>query len=159
MKFESQSHVYRSNFFLECTGCCSPMNTMDSLLSPEDIRNLVQGPSDFEWRWFPHPALVWTVISVMISSRYEMRRTCQEIVPGFFVGPVQVSKDREMLASLGITHMCVYVRRSTRPHGLWSTRRAVSVSKKKTCRDMSGHGSRDRFNIWLWRWMTTRTRI
>jgi serine/threonine/tyrosine-interacting protein len=36
-----------------------------------------------------------------------MRRTCQEIVPGFFVGPVQVSKDREMLSSLGITHMYV----------------------------------------------------
>jgi len=34
-----------------------------------------------------------------------MRRTCQEIVPGFFVGPVQVSKDREMLSNLGITHI------------------------------------------------------
>jgi len=40
--------------------------------------------------------------------RYEMRRECQEIIPGLFLGPFQVSKDLATLLSLGVTHiLCI----------------------------------------------------
>jgi hypothetical protein len=38
-------------------------------------------------------------------SRYEMRRECQEILPGLLLGPFQASKSLELLQSLQITHM------------------------------------------------------
>lgn len=37
--------------------------------------------------------------------RYEMRRECQEIIPGLLLGPFQASKSLEVLNSLGVTHM------------------------------------------------------
>jgi len=55
-------------------------------LSDEALRNLVQGPGDVEWR-------------------YEMRRECQEILPGLLLGPFQASKSLETLKSLGVTHI------------------------------------------------------
>ncbi|KAF9013338.1 protein-tyrosine phosphatase-like protein [Cyathus striatus] len=55
-------------------------------LSPEQLRNLVQGPGDIEWR-------------------YEMRRECQEILPGLYLGPFVASKNMETLRSLQITHI------------------------------------------------------
>ncbi|KAL4073131.1 protein-tyrosine phosphatase-like protein [Scleroderma yunnanense] len=55
-------------------------------LSDEHIRNLVQGPGDVEWR-------------------YEMRRECQEILPGLLLGPFQASKSLETLQSHGVTHI------------------------------------------------------
>ncbi|KAI5478966.1 hypothetical protein MNV49_004369 [Pseudohyphozyma bogoriensis] len=40
--------------------------------------------------------------------RYEMRRECQETLPGLFVGPFQPSWQRETLRQLGITHiLCI----------------------------------------------------
>jgi len=40
--------------------------------------------------------------------RYEMRRECQEIIPGLLLGPFQVSKDLATLQSLGVTHiLCI----------------------------------------------------
>jgi len=40
--------------------------------------------------------------------RYEMRRECQEIIPGLLLGPFQVSKDLQTLLSLGVTHiLCI----------------------------------------------------
>ncbi|KZP01344.1 phosphatases II [Calocera viscosa TUFC12733] len=40
--------------------------------------------------------------------RYEMRRECQEIIPGLLLGPFQVSKDLDTLLSLGVTHiLCI----------------------------------------------------
>jgi len=43
-----------------------------------------------------------------VEWKYEMRRECQMIVPGVMLGPFQVSKDREKLKSLGITHiLCI----------------------------------------------------
>ncbi|KAJ8080786.1 hypothetical protein AAF712_006787 [Marasmius tenuissimus] len=60
------------------------MNT--SQLTEEQVRNVVQGPGDVEWR-------------------YEMRRECQEILPGLFLGPFVASKSLETLKSLNITHI------------------------------------------------------
>lgn len=37
--------------------------------------------------------------------RYEMRRQCQEILPGVLLGPMQASKSLETLQKHGITHM------------------------------------------------------
>lgn len=39
--------------------------------------------------------------------RYEMRRECQEILPGLLLGPFVASKSLPTLESLGITHMSV----------------------------------------------------
>ncbi|KAF8208781.1 protein-tyrosine phosphatase-like protein [Mycena galopus ATCC 62051] len=55
-------------------------------LSEEDLKNVVQGPGDVEWR-------------------YEMRRECQEILPGLLLGPFVASKSLETLQSLQITHI------------------------------------------------------
>ncbi|KAH7885097.1 phosphatases II [Phlebopus sp. FC_14] len=55
-------------------------------LTDEVLRNLIQGPGDVEWR-------------------YEMRRECQEILPGLLLGPFQASKSLETLQSLGVTHI------------------------------------------------------
>jgi len=54
--------------------------------TPEELRNIIQGPGDVEWR-------------------YEMRRECQEILPGLLLGPFQASKSLEVLKSLQITHI------------------------------------------------------
>lgn len=55
-------------------------------LSDEHIKNLIQGPGDVEWR-------------------YEMRRECQEILPGLLLGPFQASKSLDTLQSHGVTHI------------------------------------------------------
>ncbi|KAG7088585.1 hypothetical protein E1B28_012562 [Marasmius oreades] len=57
-----------------------------SQLTDEQVRNVIQGPGDVEWR-------------------YEMRRECQEILPGLFLGPFVASKSLETLQSLNITHI------------------------------------------------------
>ncbi len=41
-----------------------------------------------------------------------MRRESQQIVPGVLLGPFQVSKDKQKLTDLGITHMYVNARRA-----------------------------------------------
>jgi len=43
-----------------------------------------------------------------IEWKYEMRRESQQIVPGVLLGPFQVSKDKQKLRDLGITHiLCI----------------------------------------------------
>lgn len=37
--------------------------------------------------------------------KYEMRRECQEIIPGLYLGPFQASKSIETLRQLGISHI------------------------------------------------------
>ncbi|KAJ7459696.1 phosphotyrosine protein [Mycena latifolia] len=59
---------------------------MNAPLSEEQLKSVVQGPGDVEWR-------------------YEMRRECQEILPGLLLGPFVASKSLETLKSLGITHI------------------------------------------------------
>jgi len=44
------------------------------------------------------------------DDRYEMRRECQEILPGLILGPLQAAKSLDILRGLGVTH--VYVLRS-----------------------------------------------
>ncbi|KAG6811372.1 hypothetical protein H0H92_007757 [Tricholoma furcatifolium] len=58
------------------------MNTAEG----QDIQSVIQGPGDVEWR-------------------YEMRRECQEILPGLLLGPFLVSKSLETLQQLNITHI------------------------------------------------------
>jgi hypothetical protein len=50
-------------------------------------------------------------------ARYEMRRECQEILPGLLLGPFQASKSLELLQGLQITHMsaCITSHSSRRP--------------------------------------------
>jgi len=55
-------------------------------MSEEQLRSVIQGPIDVEWR-------------------YEMRRECQEILPGLLLGPFVASKSLGTLLSLGVTHI------------------------------------------------------
>ena len=41
------------------------------------------------------------------DDRYEMRRECQEILPGLILGPLQAAKSLDILQRLGITHVYV----------------------------------------------------
>ncbi|KAF8967127.1 phosphatases II [Flammula alnicola] len=59
---------------------------MATAMSEEQMRSVIQGPVDVEWR-------------------YEMRRECQEILPGLLLGPFVASKSLETLVSLGVTHI------------------------------------------------------
>ncbi|KAK7048217.1 phosphatases II [Favolaschia claudopus] len=59
---------------------------MNAPLTDEQVKNVVQGPGDVEWR-------------------YEMRRECQEILPNLLLGPFVASKSLETLRSLRITHI------------------------------------------------------
>jgi hypothetical protein len=47
------------------------------------------------------PDFIW----LMDEYRYEMRRDCQEIIPGLLLGPFLVSRNKERLKQLGVTHM------------------------------------------------------
>jgi len=55
-------------------------------LTEEQVKSVIQGPGDVEWK-------------------YEMRRECQEILPGLLLGPFVASKSLETLTSLGVTHI------------------------------------------------------
>ena len=57
------------------------------------------------------PGLVFSRVLLIIFAniRYEMRRDCQEIIPGLLLGPYLVSRDLEKLRKLGITHMCASI--------------------------------------------------
>ncbi|KAF9046505.1 protein-tyrosine phosphatase-like protein [Panaeolus papilionaceus] len=55
-------------------------------LNSEQLKHIIQGPIDVEWR-------------------YEMRRECQEILPGLLLGPFVASKSLETLMKLGVTHI------------------------------------------------------
>ncbi|KAI0785219.1 phosphatases II [Abortiporus biennis] len=63
------------------------MNTVVNQMAftEEQLREMIQGPGD-EWT-------------------YEMRRQCQEILPGLYLGPLQASKSLDTLRNLGITHI------------------------------------------------------
>jgi len=77
-------------------------------MTEEERRSVVQGPGDVEWRPVIYLSFALHPINVMISyvrSRYEMRRECQEILPGLLLGPFSASKSLETLNSLDITHM------------------------------------------------------
>lgn len=73
-------------------------------LTDEPLKNLIQGPGDVEWRYALH-TLLCHGYECAPFTRYEMRRECQEIIPGLLLGPFQASKSLEVLNSLGVTHM------------------------------------------------------
>jgi len=65
------------------------MSTLQQPLSDDQLNQVILGPGDVEWR-------------------YEMRRECQQIIPGLWLGPFIVSKSMEMLKELQITHiLCI----------------------------------------------------
>lgn len=55
-------------------------------LTEDERRSVIQGPGDVEWK-------------------YEMRRECQEILPGLLLGPFAASKSLETLKQHGVTHI------------------------------------------------------
>lgn len=59
---------------------------MAQTMTEDQLRELIQGPQDVEWK-------------------YEMRRECQEILPGLILGPLQAAKSLDVLQGLGITHV------------------------------------------------------
>lgn len=59
---------------------------MAQTMTEEQLRELIQGPQDVEWK-------------------YEMRRECQEILPGLILGPLQAAKSLDILQGLGVTHI------------------------------------------------------
>ncbi|KAF8195538.1 protein-tyrosine phosphatase-like protein [Pholiota molesta] len=59
---------------------------MTTIMSEDQLRSVIQGPVDVEWR-------------------YEMRRECQEILPGLLLGPFVASKSLDTLVGLGVTHI------------------------------------------------------
>lgn len=78
-------------------------------------------PDPLRWT-YPHPttqqsggtclqatcSALWPLSDAFcLSLRYEMRRDCQEIIPGLLLGPFVVSKQLSRLQELGITHMYV----------------------------------------------------
>jgi len=69
-----------------CRTSCTLLLIMHPMPSEDELRSLIQGPGDVEWR-------------------YEMRRECQEILPGLLLGPFQASKSLELLHSLRVTHI------------------------------------------------------
>lgn len=76
----------------------------------DQLRELIQGPGDVEWKLvFKVIFLSGSQLIALGSYRYEMRRDCQEIIPGLLLGPFQVSKSLETLQSLQITHMFVHL--------------------------------------------------
>jgi len=59
---------------------------MNTMIPEQELRDLIQGPQDVEWK-------------------YEMRRECQEILPGLLLGPFQASKSLDILQKLSVTHI------------------------------------------------------
>jgi len=63
--------------------------TISQTMTEDQLRELIQGPQDVEWK-------------------YEMRRECQEILPGLILGPLQAAKSLNILQGLGVTHvLCI----------------------------------------------------
>ena len=88
---------------------------MSVTMSEEQLRTVIQGPIDVEWRSVIHPFLRHARVVLKLVDhetfclfcRYEMRRECQEILPGLLLGPFVASKSLETLLSLGVTHMYI----------------------------------------------------
>lgn len=84
--------------------------TMFQSMTEEQLRELIQGPQDVEWK-YALPLLspdCWFPITYAPSAnddRYEMRRECQEILPGLILGPLQAAKSLDILQRLGVTHV------------------------------------------------------
>jgi serine/threonine/tyrosine-interacting protein len=71
----------------------------------QDLRELIQGPGDVEWRYVAPLCFQTREWQVTVKRRYDMRHQCQEILPGLLLGPFQVSKNLATLKELRISHM------------------------------------------------------
>ena len=93
---------------------------MSQTMTEEQLRELIQGPQDVEWKY----ALCLSFHSLEVPKhlrrpsppppsvndcRYEMRRECQEILPGLILGPLQAAKSLDILRGLQVTHVYVSV--------------------------------------------------
>jgi serine/threonine/tyrosine-interacting protein len=88
--------------------------TMFQTMTEEQLRELIQGPQDVEWKCaLPSFRQILGSQSLTPSApsanddRYEMRRECQEILPGLILGPLQAAKSLDILQRLGVTHVYV----------------------------------------------------
>lgn len=59
----------------------------------------------------PELVVSGSLLIIFATISYEMRRDCQEIIPGLLLGPYLVSRDLDKLRKLGITHMYVFISR------------------------------------------------
>lgn len=57
----------------------------------------------------PELVVLGGLLIIFATIRYEMRRDCQEIIPGLLLGPYLVSRDLDKLRKLGISHMYVFI--------------------------------------------------
>ena len=86
---------------------------MSQTMTEEQLRELIQGPQDVEWKYarfhwiggFQSLTYGDLPLSPVNNDRYEMRRECQEILPGLILGPLQASKSLDILRGLGVTHV------------------------------------------------------
>ncbi|KAF7299156.1 hypothetical protein MIND_00864200 [Mycena indigotica] len=84
--FTEQSHPVTFNFSYPFPITMAMQTASSASYTDDQIRNIIQGPGDVEWR-------------------YEMRRECQEIIPGLLLGPFVASKSLETLQKHNITHI------------------------------------------------------
>jgi hypothetical protein len=77
----------------------------------EELKEIIQGPGDVEWRFVARPGSVVSrsLLIIFATIRYEMRRDCQEIIPGLLLGPYLVSRELDKLRKLGISHMYAFI--------------------------------------------------
>jgi len=128
---------------------------MNSPLSEEELRNVVQGPVDVEWRQASYHSHILCINDRVKLIRYEMRRECQEILPGLLLGPFVASKSLETLSSLKVSHMYV-ISFSANRETLNLTRKnfflfcpaSVSVMRKK--HSLSDRAFLNISSIWCW---------
>jgi len=137
--------------------------TMSQTMTEEQIRELIQGPQDVEWKYvlpllssdcwvLNHSLRKSSVPPSANDDRYEMRRECQEILPGLILGPLQAAKSLDVLQGLGVTHVYVPPTPPTRDRsGSFSgdTRSLTGCAFETQKRHfLLNHDSRMSSNIW-----------
>lgn len=99
---------------------------------------------------------------MMCVSSYEMRRECQEIAPGLYLGPFQVSKELNKLQALSITHMCVQstvnFERCCVLMSVWGMNRSECASATRKRLSRSNHASRTTLPTLYWTFKILRIR-
>lgn len=157
--------------------------TISQTMTEDQLRELIQGPQDVEWKYAvppfiglsaPNYSLRPPSLSLPLSvndDRYEMRRECQEILPGLILGPLQAAKSLNILQGLGVTHVCVPSLNISPQLAIGVTNLVEHVfarplapstvcafgTRKRPSR--SNHGSRISSNTWSWISRTQRNRI
>ena len=113
--------------------------------SEQPMKPGIPPPSEVEWRCVVLRSFLLHVNTG--TRRYEMRRECQEIIPGLFLGPFQVSKSLDLLKQLGITHMYTRSPLSMSVTDSWVLY-LVCVSGTRRKRSLWNHGFQNISDIW-----------